>query len=106
MTVFPDSYGSRGRAIALTTLLLAVAASSLATDLTLFSLRAATLQAFDRYIATTEASQSATLQGSHFLWIDALQDRESASAYARLKSGEVEMQRVRPGDSSGGGAVP
>ncbi len=106
MTAFSDRSRSPGAAVALAALLLATATASLANDSVLYSLRAATLQAFDRYVAATEASQSATLQASHFLWIEALPNRECTTAYAKLKSGEVEMQRVRPGDSSRGGAVP
>jgi len=51
--------------------------------------------AFDRYVALTEARNDLELKrDSNLLWVDGLPEGPRAEAYARLKHGEVEMQRL------------
>jgi hypothetical protein len=60
----------------------------------LYSLRAATVQAFTSYVAKTDGLNTETLQSGPFLWVDALPDNERTEMLAKLKSGEVEMRRL------------
>jgi hypothetical protein len=54
-----------------------------------------TKQAFDRYVALTEARNDLELKrDSNLLWVDGLPEGPRAEAYAALKRGEVEMQKL------------
>jgi hypothetical protein len=66
----------------------------------LFSLRAATIEAFGKYLAKVEAQNASSLSHGPFLWIDGLPQDERNEAIAKLKSGEVEMRRLSV-DSNG-----
>jgi hypothetical protein len=58
-------------------------------------LRAATVDAFDRYVRLTEERNDREIrQGKDLLWVDGLAAPERAKAYAELKRGEVRMQRL------------
>ncbi len=58
-------------------------------------LKAATVDAFDRYVRLTEARNDREIkQGTNLLWVDGLAAAERAKAYAELKRGEIRMQRV------------
>ena len=59
-----------------------------------FSLRAATIQAFASYVTKTEAQNSETLLHGPFLWVDGLQGKEQADAFAKLTAGEAVLRRV------------
>ena len=60
-----------------------------------------TIAAFDRYVAATEARMQTELAGeAPFLWVDRLpdDDREQAYAYAKLRAGEVVIDRLETRD--------
>jgi hypothetical protein len=61
----------------------------------LFSLRAATIRAFEAYVAGTERQNNESLNRGPFLWVDGLPEQERKAAFANLMRGEVEMQLVR-----------
>ena len=59
-----------------------------------------TKQAFDHYVALTQARNDAELKrGSNLLWVDELPEGPRAEAYAALKSGEVKMQKLETLDN-------
>jgi hypothetical protein len=63
-------------------------------------LEKATKQAFDRYVALTQARNDAELKrDSNLLWVDGLPEGPRAEAYAALKSGEVKMQKLETLDN-------
>lgn len=72
----------------------------------LFSLREATIQAFRKYIAKTEAQNAESLGEGPFLWIDALPEKERTAAIARLTGGGVEVRRHRDHGAPRIGDVP
>ncbi len=55
-----------------------------------------TTRAFDDYVGRTDAKNAKSLRGGNFLWIDDLSQSSQAAAYAKLKRGEVVMQRITP----------
>ena len=58
-------------------------------------LRPRTNAAFDRYVALTDQRNQHELQtGQHLLWIDSLPEADCAKAYAELKQGKVEMDKL------------
>ena len=61
----------------------------------LFSLRAATIRAFEAYVAATEWQNNESLSRGPFLWVDGLPEQERKAALANLMRGEVEIERVR-----------
>jgi hypothetical protein len=61
----------------------------------LFSLRAATIRAFEAYVAGTESQNNESLSRGPFLWVDGLPAQERRAALANLMRGEVEIERVR-----------
>jgi len=73
-----------------------------------YSLRAATLKAFNLYLANVELENSRALQDGPFLWIDGLKQIDRNEALAKLKAGQVLMRRLstkaegRDPDISGG----
>jgi hypothetical protein len=59
-----------------------------------YSLRAATVQAFSRYVANVESENARTLREGPFLWVDSLDSKERNEAIAKLRAGEVQMRRL------------
>lgn len=70
------------------------------------SLRVATIEAFDKYIAKTDAQNATNVKQGPFLWIDDLPDKDRATAIAKLKAGGVEMRRLGFNASGGNVDVP
>ncbi len=64
------------------------------------TLSSSTVADFQRYVAITQTQNDKSLSSANFLWIDSLQDKARQEAYAALKRGQVQMQRVSP-ESSG-----
>lgn len=77
-----------------------------ASSATSFSIRAATVRAFDRYILNTEAENNASLRQGPFLWVDGLSPEDRPRAIARLKNGEVVMRRLSVGSDGANISVP
>ena len=76
---------------------LALAASAVAAAAT--ELEPETVRAFDRYVELTEDRMRAEVEGlSPFLWLDRLDPTESDEVIARLRSGEVVIERLRTRD--------
>ncbi len=68
---------------------------SLATGAVTAELKQHTVSAFDQYVATTERRISAEVQpGGRFLYMDGLPAAEMASAYERLKRGEILVEKL------------
>ena len=62
-------------------------------------LKPQTIEAFDRYVRVTEARMQTELDGqSSFLWVDRLPDDEREEAYAKLRAGEVVIDRLETRD--------
>jgi len=59
-----------------------------------YSLRAATVQEFKRYVANVESENARTLREGPFLWIDTLDSTERIEAIAKLRAGGVQMRRL------------
>ena len=58
-------------------------------------LQARTLEAWERYVAVTEARIQTELDGeAPFLWVDSLSEDERDEAYAKLRAGEVVIERL------------
>ena len=55
-----------------------------------------TIRVFENYVARTDAKNANTLRSDNFLWTDDLAQPAKESTYAKLKRGEVVMQRVAP----------
>ncbi|HTQ96763.1 MAG TPA: hypothetical protein VMH89_08155, partial [Candidatus Acidoferrum sp.] len=66
----------------------------------LFSLRAATIEAFGKYLANVETQNASSLSHGPFLWIDGLPQDQRNEAITKLKNGEIEMRRLSV-DSNG-----
>jgi hypothetical protein len=63
-------------------------------------LKSVTSEAFDRYVRRTQSRNDAELKaGEHLLWIDGLAPTERNAAYAGLKRGEVQMQKLETLDN-------
>jgi hypothetical protein len=75
-------------------LLLAVATCASTLSAGLPELRAEALRGFREYVAKAEARNQASLRQGDFLWVDDLSEQERNSHFAKLKQGEVVMQRV------------
>ncbi len=70
-------------------------------------LRTATNAAYDRYVSLTDQRNSHELQsGQHLLWIDSLPEAERSKAYADLKQGQVEMNKLDTRDNGAEIPVP
>lgn len=103
---FADTF-ARGMALLMVSLaaLGFAAPSAAAAEPPAVQLKNDTSQAFQRYVALTEARNAAELQrGSALLWIDALPENERKAAYEALKRGEVKMQKLETYDN--GAAIP
>lgn len=59
-----------------------------------YSLRAATLQAFTRYVTNVEAQNDQSLRDGPFLWIDSLNSQQRTEALSKVQTGDVEMRRL------------
>ena len=80
---------------------LAIAASfsiaePLPSSLAAVSLRPETIRSFDSYVSKTESKNAKDLSNGSFLWVDDLEKSTKETAYAKLKRGEVVMQRITP----------
>ena len=71
-----------------------------------YSLQAATVEAFNGYVAKTEARNAATLQNGPFLSVDGLPDAQRTEALARLRAGDVQMHRFSVRDEGNNPDVP
>jgi hypothetical protein len=60
------------------------------------SQRPEAIRSFNSYIAKTDAKNTSTLRSGNFLWIDDLEKSASDAAHAKLKRGDVLMQRITP----------
>jgi hypothetical protein len=58
-------------------------------------LKAATVAAFDRYVARTEEWGTREVNSGEFLWIDTLPPAQRDEYYARLRKGEVLMKQLQ-----------
>ena len=70
------------------------------------SLGSSTLEAFQRYVAITDAQSNRGLGDENFLWIDSLPEEEKQDAYAALKRGEIQMRRVPPESAGANAGIP
>ena len=59
-----------------------------------YTLRVATVRAFQAYVAGTESENSQSLGQGPFLWLDGLPEGERKTAFAQLMRGEVVIERV------------
>ena len=58
-------------------------------------LKPKTREAFDRYVKVTEARMETEVESeAPFLWVDRLPDADRAEAYARLRAGELVIERL------------
>ena len=58
-------------------------------------LKTKTLEAWERYVTVTEARMQTQLDGeAPFLWVDSLVDDEREAVYARLRGGEVVIDKL------------
>lgn len=77
------------------------AAGSNAGTPSVVSPRAETTRVFDSYLNKTEGKNAKSLTGGNFLWVDDLDESARDASYAKLKRGEVIMQRIKlPGESA------
>jgi len=71
-----------------------------------YTLRVATVRAFQAYVAGTESENSQSLGRGPFLWLDGLPEGERKSAFAQLMRGEVVIERVGGTKSEGRAEAP
>ncbi len=89
------SRGSAHRASPRVYLVVLVVMTAAVAALQAADLKPQTIEAFDRYVTVTEARMQAELAGeAPFLWVDRLADDEREDAYARLRAGEVVVDRL------------
>jgi hypothetical protein len=87
--------GPRGLLIALLALNAVAAGTARSGEPVPAKLENATKQAFDHYVALTQARNDSELKSdSNHLWVDGLPEGQRAEAYAALKRGEVKMQKL------------
>src|SRR3974377_2374611 len=55
-----------------------------------------TIRSFDSYVSKTEEKNAKSLTSGSFLWIDDLEKADRDATYAKLKRGEVVLQRILP----------
>lgn len=70
------------------------------------SLRTATIEAFGKYVAKTDAQNAASLRQGSFLWIDNLPEKDRWEAVSKLKAGEVQTRRLSVNANGGNVDVP
>jgi hypothetical protein len=58
------------------------------------SLQPTTVQAFNAYVAKTEAANADSVKNGPFLWVDGLPPNQRSAAFAKLKAAEVETRRL------------
>lgn len=58
--------------------------------------RPETIRSFDSYVSKTDDKNTQSLCNGNFLWIDDLEKSAREAAYAKLKRGEVVLQRITP----------
>ena len=81
-------------------MLFSLIARPAASEPTPVTLRHPTLEAFDRYVALTDARNEAELRGGHaVLWVDALPEERRSEAYAAMKRGDVVIERLETRDN-------
>lgn len=69
--------------------------------------KAATLEAFDRYVQASEQQMEGELRPGHsFLWIDSLGDKERAKKLAELRRGELLTRRLETSEDGRDFDVP
>ena len=84
----------------LAVLALSLTATSLAAEPVPVNLRRPTLDAFDRYVAVTDAQNDEALRSTNvFLWVDALPEARRSEAYAAMKRGDVVIDKRETRDS-------
>src|SRR5215471_17567433 len=71
-----------------------------------YTLRVATVRAFQAYVAGTESENSQSLGRGPFLWLDGLPEGERKTAFAQLMRGEVVIERVGGTKSEGRAEAP
>jgi hypothetical protein len=71
-----------------------------------YTLRVATVRAFQAYVAGTESENSQSLGRGPFLWLDGLPEGERRTAFAQLMRGEVVIERVGGTKSEGRAEAP
>lgn len=69
-------------------------------------LRQATINAFNAYVAKTEAQNTQTLRNGPFLWPDGLPESSRTATFARLQNGQVVLQRLSVKSDGGNLTVP
>jgi hypothetical protein len=69
-------------------------------------LKSQTDAAFRRYVQLSEQRMQNDLQSGPFLWVDGLPTRQQEEAYARLKQGEVVIQKLETLDRGASIPVP
>ena len=70
-------------------------------------LKEKTAEAFEQYVRASEAGMDQELSaGRVFLWVDALPAAERSEAYARLKEGQIIVERYPSGASRDASAIP
>lgn len=70
------------------------------------SLQPATIRAFEKYVAATEARSGKSLAQTDFFWVDELTKQKKEEAYERLKSGKVELRHVNGEAAGESSAIP
>jgi hypothetical protein len=103
--VFADTLTKSLTILLTSAALLGSAPRLVAADPPSVQLKSATNQAFDRYIALTDARNAAELHDDKgLLWIDALPQDQRKAAYEALKRGDVKIQKLETRDH--GAAIP
>ena len=75
-------------------LVLSLTTTSLASEPVPVNLRRPTLDAFDRYVALTDAQDAAEVRDAQaFLWVDTLPEARRSEAYAAMKRGDVVIDK-------------
>jgi hypothetical protein len=87
--------GARGLVIAVLALYAIAAGTARSAEPMPPKLENVTKQAFDHYVALTQARNDSELKSdSNLLWVDGLAEGQRAEAYAALKRSEVKMQKL------------
>ena len=106
MNGFPHPAARICALLLLTAFLAAPAENSPSTPDLLYSLQAATLTAFNAYVARTEVQNAATLTNGPFLWIDGLPDDQRGQAISKLRAGDVQLRRLSIGKGDNNPNIP
>ena len=107
MKVLADTWAEGMSFLLVSIAMLGFAACAAAAEPPAVQLKSATSQAFDRYIALTEARNNIELQRENgWLWIDTLPEGDRKAAYEALKSGEVKMEKLETLENGAAIACP